>query len=211
MAPPSEPQPADALTLLRRFRARSGEIGWRSAVHELRSATQSIWAAAPLDQRRRFLRHLRAWWDVHRHRIAPAVAERIAAMEHVGRLSVFAGRLLSARADGEAAEVTLRRRGSAEAEVLRVARIVNCTGPELDIVRAGESLFAALLEAGRIRPDPCRLGIDVDGESRAIGAGGAASETLYAIGPVTRGAFWESIAVPDIAVQAQQVARRISA
>jgi uncharacterized NAD(P)/FAD-binding protein YdhS len=211
MAPPAEPPPADALVLLRRFRARAGEIGWRSAVHELRSATQSLWSAAPLDQKRRFLRHLRAWWDVHRHRIAPAVAERIAAMQEEGRLSVFAGRLMSAAADGGAAEVRLRRRGSEEVETLRVGRIVNCTGPELDVVRAGEPLFTALLEAGRIRPDPCRLGIDVDGESRAIGADGAPSDRLYAIGPVTRGAFWESIAVPDIAVQAQQVARRIAA
>lgn len=211
MAPPTEAQPADALTLLRRFRARAGEIGWRSAVHELRSATQAIWSAAPLDQRQRFLRHLRASWDVHRHRIAPAVAERIAAMEREGRLSVFAGRLVSARADGETAEVRLRRRGSAEVDTVRVRRIVNCTGPELDIVRAGEPLFDALLEAGRIRPDPCRLGIDVDGESRAIGPDGASADALYAIGPVTRGAFWESIAVPDIAVQAQRVARRILA
>jgi uncharacterized NAD(P)/FAD-binding protein YdhS len=211
MAPPTEAQPADALTLLRRFRARADEIGWRSAVHELRSATQAIWSAAPLDQRQRFLRHLRAWWDVHRHRIAPAVAERISKMEQQGRLSVFAGRLVSAQVERNAAEVRFRRRGAAAVETVRVGRIVNCTGPELDIVRAGEPLFDALLEAGRIRPDPCRLGMDVDGESRAVGAGGTSSDSLYAIGPVTRGAFWESIAVPDIAVQAQRVARRILA
>ena len=30
------------------------------------------------------------------------------------------------------------------------------------------------------------------------------------IGPITRGVFWESVAVPDIRVQAQQVAERIS-
>jgi uncharacterized NAD(P)/FAD-binding protein YdhS len=211
MAPPTGPQPADALALLRRFRARAAEIGWRSAVHELRTATQEIWSAAPLDQRRRFLRHLRAWWDVHRHRIAPAVAERIAAMEREGRLCVFAGRLVSAVPDGDAATVRVRRRGKAQVETLRASRVVNCTGPELDIVRSGEPLFSALLAAGRIRPDPCRLGIDVDGESRATGADGAPSATLYAIGPVTRGAFWESIAVPDIAVQAQRVARHILA
>ena len=28
------------------------------------------------DQQRRFLRHARPWWDVHRHRIAPEVARR---------------------------------------------------------------------------------------------------------------------------------------
>ena len=31
------------------------------------------------------------------------------------------------------------------------------------------------------------------------------------IGPVTRGAFWESVAVPDIRAQAERVAARLTA
>ena len=206
-APAADPEP-HCVPLLRGFRARAAEIGWRSAVHELRSVTQRLWAGATAVERARFLRHLRPWWDVHRHRIAPAVAERIAAMESEGRLRFAAGRLVSAAADGS---VAWRPRGSDHAETLRAARIVNCTGPELDIVRAGEPLFDALLGRGLIRPDANRLGIDVDGESRALAADGRAWDALYAIGPITRGAFWESIAVPDIAVQAQAVARKILA
>ena len=80
----------------------------------------------------------------------------------------------------------------------------------MDIVRAGEPLLAALLAAGRIRPDPLRIGIDVDAECRALDASGAASGSLYAIGPVTRGTFWESVAVPDIRAQAARVAARIA-
>ena len=33
--------------------------------------------------------------------------------------------------------------------------------------------------------------------------------SLYAIGPMTRGALWESIAVADISTQAQAIARRV--
>jgi uncharacterized NAD(P)/FAD-binding protein YdhS len=91
-----------------------------------------------------------------------------------------------------------------------VRRIVNCTGPELDIRHAGQPLFDALLASGRIRPDPCRLGIEVDALSRAVDVRGAPSDSLAAIGPVTRGAFWESVAVSDIAVQAQRVAARLA-
>jgi uncharacterized NAD(P)/FAD-binding protein YdhS len=105
--------------------------------------------------------------------------------------------------------VTWRPRGATEAKRLRAARVVNCSGPELDIRRAGEPLLDALAAAGRIRPDACRLGVDVDGESRTRAASGDASDTLFAIGPITRGAFWESIAVADIAKQAQAVARAI--
>ncbi len=212
--PVSEPLrdfPRDVVGLLRTVRRRAAEIGWREAVHELRPITQQIWSAAPLDQRRRFVRHLRPWWDVHRHRIAPAVADRIDAMQREGRLSFAAGRIRSVEPDGDAAIATWRPRGQAADKLLRVRRVVSCSGPELDIARAGDPLLTSLLEAGRVRPDPCRLGVEVDAESRALDAGGTPSDSLYAIGPMTRGAFWESIAVSDIATQAQAVARRIAA
>lgn len=202
--------PEGCVALLRSVRERGQAIGWREAVHEVRQAVQALWSRAPLAERRRFLRHLRPWWDVHRHRIAPAVAERIDAMQGEGRLRVAAGRILSAEPVDEGALVSWRPRGSGEAQRLRVRRIVNCSGPELDVERAGDPLLDSLLAAGRIRPDSCRLGIDVDTASRALAPDGAAAPTLYAIGPMTRGAFWESIAVSDIAVQAQAVARTIA-
>jgi uncharacterized NAD(P)/FAD-binding protein YdhS len=196
--------------LLHAVRRRAEEIGWREAVHELRPATQHLWDTTPLPERRRFLRHLRAWWDVHRHRIAPAVAARIDAMAAEGRFVLRAGRILGAEPDGDAAIVSWRPRGAEAAEQVRVRRIVNCSGPALDIARAGEPLLSALLAAGRLRPDPCKLGIEVDLESRVVDSAGAPSPTLTAIGPITRGAFWESIAVPDIAVQSAAAARRIA-
>ena len=84
-------------------------------------------------------------------------------------------------------------------------------GPEIDIVRAGEPLLDALLAAGRIRPDPLRIGIDVDADAGRSAPTAAPSDTLSAIGPVTRGTFWESVAVPDIRVQAERVAERLTA
>jgi len=211
VADPLRAFPANAVALLRTVRRRAGEIGWREAVHELRAITQQIWSGAPLDQRRRFVRHLRPYWDVHRHRIAPAVAARIGAMQADGRLRFAAGRIVAVEPDGESARVAWRPRGADRVEQLTARRVVNCSGPELDIDRAGDPLLSSLLAAGRIRPDPFRLGIAVDGESRALDANGAPSASISAIGPMTRGAFWESIAVSDIAIQAQQVARRLVA
>jgi len=202
--------PTSPAALLRAVRRRGERIGWREAVHEVRAAAQLLWAATPLAERRRFLRHLRPWWDVHRHRIAPAVAERIAALQREGRFEAAAGRILAAAPDGEGARVRWRPRGGDVVRELRVRRIVNCAGPELDIERARDPLLDALLAAGRIRPDPCRLGIATDAAGRALGRDGAPCSSLFAIGPMTRGAVWESVAVADIAAQAQQVARRIA-
>jgi len=214
---PREPMvaPVDVLepsctAMLRRVRKRSAEIGWRSAVHELRTVTQDLWVSAPEVEKRRFLRHMRAWWDVHRHKIAPAVGETLDAMQGAARLSVAAGRIVSIEREGDRAVVRFRARGKQAVETMRVARIVNCTGPELDIVRAGEPLLASLLADGRIRPDPLRVGIEVDLDCRAVDADGRPADNLYVIGPLTRGTFWESVAVPDIRAQAVRVAERIA-
>jgi uncharacterized NAD(P)/FAD-binding protein YdhS len=197
--------------MLRRVRERTEEVGWRSAVHELRSVTQWLWGEADLTERRRFLRHLRPWWDVHRHKLAPAVGATIETMQAEARLAVAAGRIVSVERVEGGAEVRFRPRGEDGIERLRVARIVNCTGPEADIAHVGEPLLDALLASGRIRQDALRIGVDVDGDCRAIGADGQPSETLSVIGPVTRGRFWESVAVPDIRTQAAKVAARLTA
>jgi uncharacterized NAD(P)/FAD-binding protein YdhS len=210
VASPRADFPSGPVALLRDVRRRSADIGWREAVHEVRQVVQPLWTSAALQDRRRFLRHLRPWWDVHRHRIAPAVAERLEAMRSEGRFSHAAGRLVQAARDGDAIEVSWRPRGTTDVKRLRAARVVNCSGPELDIRRAGEPLLDALVAAGRIRPDACRLGVDVDGQSRTRAASGASADALFAVGPITRGAFWESVAVADIAKQAQAVARTLA-
>ena len=59
------------------------------------------------------------------------------------------------------------------------------------------------MQSGRIRPDICRIGIDVDDALRVIDAAAHRRRSLRAIGPMTRGAFWEIVAVPDIRGQVQ--------
>ena len=202
--------PTDAIGLLRHVRTRSAEVGWRAAVDELRPFTEGLWTAADLDQRRRFLRHLRAWWDVHRHRIAPEVAAKITAMKADGRLRIVAGKLVGAKAHGDGAMVRYRPRGSDDLTSLRVRRIINASGPQGDLLRTEEPLLRRLLDRGLIRPDRLRIGIDVTQQSEAIGHDGEPCPTLLALGPMTRGTFWEIVAVPDIRRQTWAVARKLS-
>ncbi|MDG5487810.1 FAD/NAD(P)-binding protein [Sphingomonas sp. BGYR3] len=196
--------------LVRAVRTRSAAIGWRNAVDELRPFTQAIWAGADLAARRRFIRHLRPWWDVHRHRLAPQVAERIAAMQAEGRLIVRSGYSRSARAEAGRLVVRWRPRGDAQVQEAGFRRVVNCTGPAGDLSRCTEPLLRQLLQAGWIRPDPLHLGVDVDQGARTLDAQGHPNNWLLAIGPMTRGAHWEIVAVPDIRVQAWTIARRLA-
>lgn len=204
-------RPAPILSaLLHDLRRRGVEIGWRSAVDELRPFTQDIWRAASPAERARFVRHARPWWDIHRHRLAPDVAARIAALRASGRLEIVAGKIAATEPQADGVAVRWRPRGGDALEQRVVQRIVNCTGPQGDLARTGEPVLRALVKRGVIRPDPARLGIDVDDQLRTLTEDGRANERICAIGPMTRGAFWEIVAVPDIRTQAWTLARRFS-
>ena len=196
--------------LVRAVRQRTEAQDWRASVDQLRPYTQAIWHGASPAEQDRFLRHLRPWWDVHRHRIAPQVADTLRAMQDQGRLVPLAGKIESLTADGRSTHVVIRERGSGALRDLRVRRIINCTGPQGDLHRTNEPLLLQLIECGMIRADPNRLGIDVSQQSEIIAADGEIQDDIFAVGPMTRGAFWEIVAVPDIRVQAWSLARRLS-
>ena len=200
-----EDVPTRLRALLRWLRDRSAEVGWRTAVDSLRPHSHAIWQSLDGAEQRRFVRHARAWWDVHRHRIAPQVAQTIASMIAGHRLEVVAGRVLGARAEADGIEVSFRRRGRAETSNERFDYVFNCTGPLGAIARTGDSLLRGLLEEGLARPDDLGMGIAVDERSRVTDA-----PALWALGPLTKGRFWEIVAVPDIRGQAATVADDIA-
>ena len=121
--------PATTRDFLRAVRHHANESGeWRAVIDSLRSRTPHLWQRLGLAQQQRFLRHVKAYWDVHRHRLAPEIADTVAAMRRSGRLTIIAGRLLSVTADGEQVQVTLRRRHTEQSHTLNVGHVVNCTG-----------------------------------------------------------------------------------
>ena len=191
--------------LWRWLRRRSAEVGWRAAVDSLRPFSHALWQSLDAGQQERFLRHARPWWDVHRHRIAPEVGATIARMIGDGRLQVMAGRIVSARADGDALEVEVRKRRAPAQQTMRFAYAFNCTGPLHSITHTKDPLLRSLLDEGEVRPDHLGIGVEVDDRSRAM-----PGERLWALGPLTKGRYWEIIAVPDIREQAAAVAEDIS-
>lgn len=203
--------PADGSHIVRAVRERAALVGWRTAIDELRPHTQDLWRRASAKTRARYLRHLRPYWDVHRHRIAPTVAEKLAHMRASGQLKFAAGKIVAITPKERCADVQWRARGQDDVRSIRIARIINCTGPQGNVERASDPLLRSLREAGVIRPDTFQLGIDTDDSGRLIDSKGRPNPALYALGPMTRGALWEAIAVPDIRRQAWSLARRLSA
>ena len=189
--------------MLRWLRRRSAEVGWRAAIDSLRPHSHRLWQSLDKEEQRRFLRHARPWWDVHRHRIAPEVAATVARLIAEGRLEIVAGRVVAARKSPEGLDVELRRRGSRAGQHRTFSYAFNCTGPLHSIDHTKDPLLRSILEGSHARSDPLGIGLDVDGNSRA-------GERLWALGPLTKGRYWEIIAVPDIRDQAALVAEDIA-
>ncbi len=179
---------------------------WRSAIDALRPHTRALWQAMTSDQRRRFLRHARPWWDIHRHRMAPAVAGMIDNLRAEGRLSVLAARIVGTGPLAGGSSVTLRRRGTGTTETLDVSLIFDCTGLPDDPRRSSNPAIKSLFARGLARTDPLAIALDLTGDGAVIGTTGQPSHRIFAVGPLARGAFWEMIAIPDIRTQCAELA-----
>ena len=139
---PSTPWPLPALTddergsvlrLLRRIRreaeaARAEGAAWQDVLDALRPATATLWQRLPLVEQRRFLRHARRWWDVHRHRTAPPIAQQLHGLVQQGYLSVEAGRVTNVETVDGHARVTYRPRGRSGEVHIEAQRVVDATG-----------------------------------------------------------------------------------
>jgi uncharacterized NAD(P)/FAD-binding protein YdhS len=182
---------------------------WRSVVDGIRPFTQELWQSLTMPARRRFLRHARTWWDVHRHRMAPEVEEFIASAISSGQLKIVAGKVQSVECSDRAALVTFRPRGSSTIETLEVARIVECTGINPIPHNTSNPVLRSLFDGGFARIDSMGIGLDATNNCALIDASGNPSTRIFAIGPLTRAAFWEIVAVPDIRDQCHRLAEHI--
>ncbi len=161
-------------------------------------------------EQRRFLRHLRPWWDIHRHRMPPQTALQVDALRDSGRFQVLAGQVLAAETDGGQLRVSFRPRGEARPRRLVVGHMANCSGPCGDFTKIRQPLLAQMIADGLVRPDRLRLGLDVDPAMHLRDGSGRSQERLLALGPITKGRFWEATAVPEIRRQAGWLADHLN-
>jgi uncharacterized NAD(P)/FAD-binding protein YdhS len=211
----AEAPPKTAIGLLRLLRSqiRAAEAAgdtWHSVTDTLRARLATYWPTLPVAERIRIARSLRAWWDVHRFRIAPQVDRLLSEGRDEGWLSIRAGRVHRIGTNGERLALDWTPKHEPRREETFDA-IINCTGPDSDIARSANPLMKSALEAGIIRPDPLRIGIDVDASGRTIDRDGSTNARLWAAGPLARGVVGEATGVPEASDSARNVANSLVA
>jgi uncharacterized NAD(P)/FAD-binding protein YdhS len=183
---------------------------WREVVTFIRHLAPDLWQRLPEIERRRFLRHLQSYWDVHRHRLPPGMAARIEHMQRSGRLKVYSGRILQLIPEGEELRVIWRRRGSGENESFAVNAVINATGPDYALRRSTDPLLGALRAQGWISEDALNLGLRTAANGACISAAGAPSEHLFYLGPMLRADYWEATAAAELRTHAERLAGHLA-
>ncbi|HKQ12543.1 MAG TPA: FAD/NAD(P)-binding protein [Steroidobacteraceae bacterium] len=197
------------LTKSVRLLAREAEsVGgdWREAITFVRNMAPTIWQRLSEHDRVRFLRHLRAQWDAHRHRLPLQLIQRIEQLRKTQRLHVHAGQLLRfADRDGRI-EVAWRVRGTRAERTAVFDRVVNCTGPDYAVARSTEPLWRSLVQCGLCAPDPLGLGLRTGPRGAILDADGWPGPHLFYVGPMLRADLWEATAAAELRTHAEKLA-----
>ncbi|HZO21430.1 MAG TPA: FAD/NAD(P)-binding protein [Steroidobacteraceae bacterium] len=203
------------LTLLRAVRELADETernggDWREAVTFVRNLAPALWKGLSLKERRRMLRHVRPYWDVHRHRLPGETLTRLRQLRLRQKLHIYAGRLLTSRIVNDEAHLTWRPRGASDSRTLVVDRVINCTGPDHNIHRAKDPLMCSLLSQGLTLADPLGLGLRTGAHGALIDSAGRVSANLFYVGPLLRADHWEATAAHELRDHAEGLAKHLT-
>ncbi|GAA4005589.1 FAD/NAD(P)-binding protein [Hymenobacter fastidiosus] len=183
-------------------------IDWRPVLDSLRPSLGKIWAAWPLAEQARFLRHLASIWSVVRHRSPPQNTAAVQGMLDAGIVRMQLGRVRQTVPQGPDLAVQVQQQG--QARWLTARHVISCTGPLLDYGRIDSALVTSLREAGLLVPDALRLGMQTNAHGALMDARGQASGVLFTLGPSRRPAYFESTAVPELRQQAAALAQHLA-
>lgn len=185
--------------------ARQADLCWRAIVDSLRLISNEVWQELPTEDRKRFQRHLKKYWEPHRHRMPPEIRDRMEGYKASGAVQVIAGRLEETASCGSATEVriALKRGGQ---QVLEVDRIISCTGIQENYTDSPRPLTRSLMDNGLARANDLGMGFQTDRHGALLDAKMRRSPVFFTLGPPRRGALFETTAVPEIRVQAEELA-----
>ncbi len=182
---------------------------WRDVVVSLRGIAAEVWAAWSGDDRRRFLRHLRAHWDIHRHRLPPQTMQHLQRLRRENRLHVHAGRLRRLLRDGDGIRAEWISRKDGDERTARFDLVINCTGATAHLDRWDDPLIESLRAGGHISADALGLGLRTASHGAVISAAGQTTPGLYYLGPMLRADHWEATAINELRLHAARLARHL--
>ncbi|HEV7432948.1 MAG TPA: FAD/NAD(P)-binding protein [Steroidobacteraceae bacterium] len=192
----------------RALERRGGD--WRDAMTIARYTAPRMWRNLPPVERKRFLRHARTHWDVHRHRLPPVVAARLRGLREAGQLHVHGGHILDVQSEQQRLRVLWRPRGTARTAQLLADRVVQCAGADGRLEQTRDPLLKGLLTGGLATADGCGIGLRTGRYGTLVDRHGRDCRQLFYLGPMLRAGHWEATAVGELRTHAEQLASSLA-
>lgn len=180
---------------------------WRNIIDDLRADVPRLWSSMSLMERKRFLRHLRQLWEVHRHRAPAYVLDEIYKGIQKGRVELMTGRVENITEQNGLAYSEIKLRD--KTITAKFHRVINASGPESNCRKWNQSLVSSMLRSGIIHEDPLGLGINANLAGQLIDKNGALIDNMFAMGALRKGSAWECTAAKEITHQAIEIVSQI--
>ncbi len=191
--------------------ATQQNIPWQNTMDAIRGNIAGMWKLLGIDAKRFFLKRLRTFWEIHRHRMPLASAKAIRELMGTGQLQIFSGTSKGIEVHGHNVIFKFVAKGQSQEQAVTVQRVINCTGPAGDYFKGGNTLIKNLLAKGWMKQDELKLGIETGERGEIIKGNGEVLENAFAIGPLRKAKEWETTAIREIRVQAEETANYIAA
>lgn len=176
---------------------------WRAAQDGVRHELPDIWFRWSDDHKKSFIENDLRWWNVHRHRIAPSVAEEVKQFIEMGRIRILTAQSLRLQSTSDQIEYFVNGRYQGISNL-----VVNSTG-----YQSPESLplLQLMSDDGLIAPGPLGIGFSSNYPSfLLLNSRGMPVAGLFGIGPILIGERFETTAIPEIREQAEQIASALT-
>jgi uncharacterized NAD(P)/FAD-binding protein YdhS len=185
---------------IRKEIATRAELGvdWRDVLNEMRPHTPELWCRLSVADRKKFLYRVAPYWDVYRHRMAPAAHVRLKKLIESGQVEVIAGRIKTVSTDQDNICLEIKIRGSERIDEIHAVTVVNCTGPNYDLSKVDMLLIKQLLKEDLISQDPLKIGLEINSDYQVLRNDHSPIEGLFYVGPMLKAKYWEAIAVPEL-------------
>jgi uncharacterized NAD(P)/FAD-binding protein YdhS len=184
---------------------RAAGDDWYGPFDEVRDTVWKLWPMLDVREKKRFLRRLRPWYDVHRFRTPPQNEALVREAELGGRVTFHRAHVLSTRPVGDRIEVAWVDPATGARSTRAFDAVINCTGLDASCGAHDNPLLAGLLARGVLQRDATGFGFEVDARCRPVSRVGTAHPRLRMLGPPTAGSFGDPLGVLFIAPQVARV------
>jgi uncharacterized NAD(P)/FAD-binding protein YdhS len=185
-------------------------VSWHAVLDAARGQGREIWRNLPEVERRRLVRHLRAFWDVHRFRIAPQVEGALTDATSSGQLETIAASVATVSYHAGRIRIALKQSDGSGTVIRDFDAAVVTTGPAHNAVIDSQAYLSGLAGEGLVVMDPTRLGLWCDEHSRILDRENRPVPNLYVAGPLARGTFGELMGLPQVSEHAAAVATEVA-